>query len=321
MEPMTLGSPTQNYLGSPTGLGSPVSGVGGQQQGYLPGYLMGETHHISASTTSSPLVSRQLSSPSKLNRSMSNMSTSTAGVLTSVPTTPLTLNSTRGPGLLKENLNHSGRMHSRSDKPGGPPTTSLMAGITPNSTINSPFSSRLDTTGGAGGIDGTPSKLHEITQSEDTGDPLILWVTVFGFPPAAASFVISQMSMCGTVLQHVLPPNANWMHIRFQTRLQARKALSKNGSVLGGTIMVGVCPCTEDTVLQQGNTSSSILENSIVGSGVANISTGLGTPRTVRPLTQAFKEAQTENRVIPGTNTPNKSTGIVSKAMEYIFGW
>jgi len=312
---MNLGSPTQNYLGSPTSLGSPMASSG-QQQGYLPSYLMGDTHQISSS---SPLVSRQLSSPSKLNRSMSNMSTSTTGVLHSVPTTPLTLNSTRGPGLLKENLNQSGRMQSRSDKPGGPPTTSLLSGLTPNSTINSPFASRLDMTGG---LDGNSSKVHEITQNDDGGDPLIVWVTVFGFPPAAASFVISQLSTCGTVLQHVLPPNANWMHLRFQTRLQARKALSKNGSILGGTIMVGVAACTEESVLNQANTntSHSILESSTLGTNVSNIS-GLGTPRSVRPLTQAYKEAQTENKVIPGIATPNKSTGMMSKAMECMFGW
>ena len=63
------------------------------------------------------------------------------------------------------------------------------------------------------------------------------------------------------------------MIVRFQTRLQARKALAKNGSVLGecflqvnsfkdiyvlnnffsgGTIMVGLAPCTDNSVLDQG---------------------------------------------------------------------
>jgi len=314
MEPMHLGSPTHNYLGSPGHISSPTGG-GAQSQGYLPGYLMGDPHQMSPAAAS-PLVSRQLSSPSKLNRSMSNMS-STGGGMGSVPTTPLPFASARGPGLLKENLNtSSNRMHSRSEKPGGPPTTSLLSGVTPNSTVNSPFN-RFDTTGGFD----TPSRTHEITQSEDCGDPMSLWVTVFGFPPAAASYIISQMSTCGTVLQHVIPPNANWMHIRYQTRLQARKALSKNGSILGGTIMIGVAQCSEESVLDQANTSTSILDNSIAGSGVANLSTGLGTPRTIRPLTQAFKEAQSEHKVVPGSNTPSKETGLVGKAMGYMFGW
>ncbi|XP_023322548.1 nucleoporin NUP53 isoform X2 [Eurytemora carolleeae] len=319
MEPMNLGSPVRDYLSSPYHFGSPVSpGTGASSQGggagYLPGYLMGDSHQISPA---SPLINRQLNSPGKLNRSMSNMSNAGGG-LTSVPTTPLPYPSTRGPGLLKENLNHSGRLHSRADKPGGPPTTSLMGGLTPNSTINSPFN-RFDNTGG---FDGTPSRTQEIIQGEETCDPLSLWVTVFGFPPSAASYIISQLSNCGTILQHILPPNANWMHIRFQTRLQARKALAKNGSVLGGTIMVGLAPCTDNSVLDQGNLNTSVLDSSLAGTGVANISTnGLGTPRTIRPLTQAFKEAQTENKVVPGTNTPTRSNGIVGKAMEYIFGW
>jgi len=312
---MNLGSPTsQNYLGSPT---SPASG-GQQNGGYLPGFLMGD--HSIMSPGCSPHISRQLSSPGKLNRSMSHMSNSTVG-MTSVPTTPLPFPSARGPALLKENLNTSGRLHSRTDKPGGPPTTGLLSGVTPskgmtpNSTYNSPFT-RLDSTG----LDSS-SRTHEITQSEESGDPLATWVTVFGFPPAAASYVISQMASCGTVLQHVLPPNANWMHLRFQTRMQARKALSKAGSVLGGTIMIGVGPCTEGSVLDQSHVNTSVLENSMVGSGVANLSNTFGTPRTIRPLTQAFKDAQTENKVVPGVNTPNKDNGIVGKAMGYMFGW
>ena len=36
---------------------------------------------------------------------------------------------------------------------------------------------------------------------------------------------------------------------------------------------------------------------------------------------QAYKDAQDENKVVPGTNTPTRSNGIVSRAMEYMFGW
>jgi hypothetical protein len=44
------------------------------------------------------------------------------------------------------------------------------------------------------------------------------WVTVFGFPPSAASYILSQFSQCGTILQHHMPANGNWMHIKYQTR-------------------------------------------------------------------------------------------------------
>lgn len=37
----------------------------------------------------------------------------------------------------------------------------------------------------------------------------------------------------------------NWMHLQYQSRLQARKALSKDGKVFGDSIMVGVKPCID----------------------------------------------------------------------------
>lgn len=37
----------------------------------------------------------------------------------------------------------------------------------------------------------------------------------------------------------------NWMHLQYQSKLQARKALSKDGKVFGDAIMVGVKPCID----------------------------------------------------------------------------
>lgn len=35
------------------------------------------------------------------------------------------------------------------------------------------------------------------------------------------------------------------MHVHYQSKLQARKALSKNGKVFGGRMMIGVLPCID----------------------------------------------------------------------------
>lgn len=217
-----------------------------------------------------------------------------------------------------------GRSQARSEKPGGPPINSLLGSMSPGHHNGTP--GRYGTPGqyGTPGRFESPTLATASSQAQDVSgqDPLATWVTVFGFPPAAASFVLSQLGSCGTVLQHILPPNANWMHVRFQTRLQAKKAISKNGSILGGTIMVGISPCREESVIENLNsTSTSVLDSSIANTNVSNISTGLGTPRSIRPLTQAFKDAQSDTKVLPNTQTPNKDTGLVSKAMEYIFGW
>lgn len=316
MEPMNLGSPVHSptnplsslYLGSP-GSSYPAAPAP-SSSGYLPGFLLGESSLMSPT---SPVLNRSMISPNKLNRSLSCMS-SGSGLPASTPQTPLPSTSTRGPGLLKENAMMN-RSQARSEKPGGPPTTSLLGSLSPAGGASTP--GRFGTP-----VRPDPAASLSTSQAQDLQDPLATWVTVFGFPPAAASFVLTQLGSCGTVLQHVLPPNANWMHVRFQTRLQAKKAISKNGSILGGTIMVGISSCREESVLEcPGSSSSFLLDSSLANTSVANISTGLGTPRSIRPLTQAFKDAQSDIKVVPNTQTPNKDTGLVSKAMEYMFGW
>ena len=102
--------------------------------------------------------------------------------------------------------------------------------------------------------------------------------------------------------------------------MQANKAVAKNGCIMGGSIMVGITHCKDGTVLEQAH--QSLLDSSVTNN-VTNLSSGtLGTPgRSIRPLTQAYKDAMDDNKVVPGTNTPTRSNGIVSRAMEYMFGW
>lgn len=71
------------------------------------------------------------------------------------------------------------------------------------------------------------------------------WVTVFGFPPAAASAVLAQFSQLGHIVEHRFPGQGNWVNLCYQTRLDARRALSYNGKVLPSHVMVGVLPCRD----------------------------------------------------------------------------
>ena len=43
--------------------------------------------------------------------------------------------------------------------------------------------------------------------------------------------------------------DGNWLHIHYQSKLQAKKALSKNGKVFGGSIMIGVMPCIDKVII------------------------------------------------------------------------
>jgi len=304
--PLYQQHPQQSHQHQQNSLSNSMSGQPGGGSGYLPGFLMGDPVLQSPSTPSSL---RPLVSPNKLSRSLSTQPPP-AG---SNPHTPVLSQQLRGPGLLKENMNSS---RSGREKTGGPPTTSLL--FTPSRvSTSSPGSASFN----ASGILSPPNHLNttqpqEVATSPDCS-PLDTWITVWGFPPSALSFVLSELSVCGTILQHVVQPNSNWIHVRLQTRMQANKALGKNGSVMGGSIMVGISPCSDTSVLDRLNTS--VLD--CTNTSVANLSSTLGTPRTIRPLTQAYKEAQEENRVVPGTNTPTRNNGLVSRAMEYVFGW
>uniref|UniRef100_A0A5B6YIH1 Nuclear pore complex protein NUP35 n=1 Tax=Davidia involucrata TaxID=16924 RepID=A0A5B6YIH1_DAVIN len=69
------------------------------------------------------------------------------------------------------------------------------------------------------------------------------WVTVYGFSPGDTNLVLREFEKCGVILKHVLGPrDANWMHILYQNRSDAHKALSKNGMQINGVLIIGVKP-------------------------------------------------------------------------------
>lgn len=130
-----------------------------------------------------------------------------------------------------------------------------------------------------------------------------LWVTVFGFPPSAASFVIAQFSNCGIILEKHFPNQGNWVNLKYNSSHEVAKALSLNGKLISNCIMVGVMLYFN----KQENKE--------------NIDELFTSPARVRSLRQSFVSPQTTGNVIQQQNVPQKSTGIVSKAMEYVFGW
>ncbi|EEC70120.1 hypothetical protein OsI_00787 [Oryza sativa Indica Group] len=67
------------------------------------------------------------------------------------------------------------------------------------------------------------------------------WVTVFGFLPGDTNLVLREFEKCGIVLRHVPGPrDANWMHILYQSRHDAQKALAKHGQQLNSVLIIGV---------------------------------------------------------------------------------
>eukprot|EP00117_Sycon_ciliatum_P008728 scpid72372/ scgid1205/ Nucleoporin NUP53; 35 kDa nucleoporin; Nuclear pore complex protein Nup53; Nucleoporin Nup35 len=162
------------------------------------------------------------------------------------------------------------------------------------------------------------------------------WVTVFGFPADAAAYMLQEFAHYGTIIRHSMDVNTNWMHICYQSPLQARKALSKHGKVFMTSVMVGVVPCTDQKVMQleqharheqsSADFTSPVMmrERQGFASQGQQQAARHGTPGGMRPLTSSF---QTPNAAAgsamrdPDTATPRKSDGVIGKAMEYMFGW
>ncbi|KAL3656923.1 hypothetical protein V7S43_018128 [Phytophthora oleae] len=79
--------------------------------------------------------------------------------------------------------------------------------------------------------------------SDEWGQDKQYWVTVFGFPSSARSFILHQFQSVGEVVNYSSSSGGNWLHLRYHTRLQAEKALSYDGRTLANNIMVGVKKC------------------------------------------------------------------------------
>ena len=322
-------------------MGSPGSPASPLQSQFLPGYLLGDTTQHAVSPASRLWTAATSPSPPKATHRSSNI------------TSPLSTSYISTPG-------HRETIRPK-ERPGAPPTKSLMSHASPHTAPASPFTSSFQQTPLRGfhtpgmnttapPISGLSSSILEnvadssqiymaantrlppspaqmdpfYTQGESlTSDDILdnTWITVFGFPPAAASFILQQFSQYGNIVKHVIASEGNWMHLHYQSKLQAKKALSKNGKMFAGNIMVGVTPCIEKSVMEDKENPTlpgTPLINTPVGSKDTP-GTSKGTP--IRPLTAAYRSARSENEVVRSNQAPQKSNTFVSKAMEYMFGW
>ncbi|CAN0201532.1 unnamed protein product [Bubo scandiacus] len=313
-EPMTLGSPT-----------SPKPGASAQ---FLPGFLMGD---LPAPVTPQP---RALSGPSVAVMEM------------------------RSP-LLPGGSPPQPVVPTHKDKSGAPPVRSLYdelsspgLGSTPLtsrrpasfSLTQSPLAGTMPSTPGTASSMFSPASIgqpRKTTLSPAQLDPFYTqgdsltsddqlddtWVTVFGFPQASASYILLQFAQYGNILKHVMSNTGNWMHIRYQSKLQARKALSKDGRIFGESLMIGVKPCIDKSVMENFERSSTPSTSSVFTPPTKSVSTPVQPANnsarisTMRPLATAYKASSSDYQVVSDRQTPRKDESIVSKAMEYVFGW
>lgn len=126
---------------------------------------------------------------------------------------------------------------------GAPPSNSLFDSNVPNSPLRSPHEGSTMTQGVR------PSKFSDNIAPVDKN--FDRWITVFGFPASHTSIILSYFDNLGQIQRVKHPENqGNWVHILYQTKMQAEKALGKNGKTIeNGNIMIGVKKCTDESVL------------------------------------------------------------------------
>jgi hypothetical protein len=124
-----------------------------------------------------------------------------------------------------------------------PPTASLFSGVDAKSKDENRPPQHMD-------ISAVASPSHGETE-EILVDQLDRWITVFGFPSTHSSIILSYFHNFGQILRVKHSENGgNWIHILYTTKLQAEKALGKNGKILDpGNIMIGVVRCTDTSVI------------------------------------------------------------------------
>ncbi|KAI3727252.1 hypothetical protein L1987_67064 [Smallanthus sonchifolius] len=142
------------------------------------------------------------------------------------------------------------------------------------------------------------------------------WVTVYGFSLADTNLVLREFEKCGVILKHVLGPrDSNWMHILYQSRFDAQKALSKNGMQLNAALVIGVKPV--DPMQRQS------LSDRLHNQGFMPIpppTTKKTDPIAFNASTRAYNQNGPTNTPHTGGTMASPAKSMVSKIVDLMFG-
>ncbi|KAK1118174.1 hypothetical protein K0M31_015221 [Melipona bicolor] len=319
MEPMALGSPVANPVQSS---GSPATSA------YLPSFLLGDT-----------------TTPTKINLMTPQDTSKQFHIGHSGLTSPLShygtpdYRSNRQKAVFGgANTPNTSQIVTESHT-GGPPTRGLFDSLETSQNA-SPYLSATNQS-----VTCSQSKLlttsmnnsifRDGAMSSNTNESqgLLQWVTVFGFPPNDMTTVLAHISSRVRIVdKHPAPHSqSNWIHLKCASELEAQRAFACNGNIVSGSIMIGVIPCTDEGVLLGSEKESRSRMNGSIkcfsALGRVTQSPEYSTPRTpiriqnARPLAAGYNQNLSPQSVRSPENIPQKSTGLVSKAMEYMFGW
>jgi len=285
MEPMALGSPSHD---------SP------QKPSYLPGFLMGEraqspTGNVSISTMS----------PLRSNRSH------TADAHTT---------------FLMRNFHHE-----LSDKPSSTPIINRL-NEEPTKAPTIDLFDMLNTSDYREEKCNDKENKQFYSEKNDTFETSNTtpgyWITVFGFSVSNKDEILSKFLHMGSCCD-VRQSGPNWAHVCFSDSTDYHRALLFNGHVTNNGTMIGVIPCNDKSILNENVNSissqpspstevlSKSLRSPILGQQFSSPNDSVSKRNTIRPM--AIKPIPVQgNRTSPSATSSN---GIVTKTLEYLFGW
>lgn len=316
MEPMTLGSPVGSPKQSP---GSPMASV------CLPSFLLDSTTPAKVN----------LASPQDTQKQLHVGHTSLLSPLSHYGT-PDYRTSRQKAVFGGANTPNTSQMVTESHT-GGPPTRGLFDTLETSQKVS--FSSPADQSISCNQPRNLINTMNasmfndsSLNANKNESQGLLQWVTVFGFPPSDTNTVLAHISSRVRIVDKHPPPQpqSNWIHLKCASEQEAQRALACNGNIVSGSIMIGVIPCTDEGVILGSDKENRSRMNGSIKSfsnlGRINQSPEYSTPRTpiriqnVRPLAAGYNQLSPQSVRVP-ENVPQKSTGLVSKAMEYMFGW
>lgn len=321
MEPMSLGSPVSSPVQTPC---SPTG-----TSLYLPSFLLGDANTPNKTGVTSPqdglrnlnMTNYNVTSPISQYGTPDyriNRQKSVFGQVSTPTTTQIgTESHTCGPPI-------RGLFDTLETSPTATPQTPV---IQPNSANSHHNQSKnlMNMTNSSMLFPDSPLNLNA---NESQG--LLQWVTVFGFPPNALNTVLSHISSRVRIIDKHPPPlpQSNWIHLKCASEQEIQRALACNGNIVFGSIMIGVIPCIDEgVVLGEDKKNRSKLNESMRSFNKINQSKDQNTPCTpvriqnARPLAVGYSQQLSPQSVVLPSNVPQKCTGVISKAMEYVFGW
>ena len=143
-------------------------------------------------------------------------------------------------------------------------------------------------------------------------------ITVFGFPPNCRNEVLLSFQSHGPIesFDSAADEGSNWIHIVYESEWAAQKALNRNGTIFQPTgVMIGVIPM--QTALERVNLAADSFMSPIKKTSLKEQHQ---LPEGEVPSIFLKKESKSNNNSPNLASLPSDSS-LVTRAVNYIFGW